>query len=255
MAPAGPGVIVAGEAPILVDGLGHVFRAPDGNALQVLDDFSFEIPKGALVSIVGPSGCGKSTLLNLVAGIDEPTSGSVRIDGAVGFVFQKPRLLDWRTVRENVALPLEETGLSRDERRSRAQHYLELTGLGGYEDYYPRQISGGMQQRVAIARALAIHPSILLMDEPFSGLDAITAERMREELVRIWRETKKTILFVTHDITEAVFLSQRIIIMTAKPARVHASLAIDLPYPRSLEDERLFAKDRELRHLFFSMGP
>ena len=245
---------VSDEAHIVVENLGRSFPSPDGTTLQVLQDLSFEVPRGGLVSIVGPSGCGKSTLLNLVAGIDTPTTGAVRTDGAVGFVFQKPRLLDWRTVRQNVELPLEELELSKADRRARVGRYLELVGLDGYQDYFPHQISGGMQQRVAMARALAIHPSILVMDEPFSGLDAITAERMREELVRIWQETNKTVLFVTHDIGEAVFLSQRVFIITAKPARIHASVSVDLPYPRRLEDECVFEKDKELRRLFFAMG-
>ena len=203
------------------------------------------------MSIVGPSGCGKSTLLNLVAGIDTPTTGEVRSDGVVGFVFQRPRLLDWRTVRQNVELPLEESELSKAERRARVERYLELVGLDGYQDYFPQQISGGMQQRVAMARALAIHPSILVMDEPFSGLDAITAERMREELVRIWQETKKTVLFVTHDIGEAVFLSQRVFIMTAKPARLHASVSVDIPYPRRSKTNASSRKTRS-SGVFFS---
>ncbi len=245
---------VSDEADIVVESLGRSFPSPDGTILQVLQDLSFDVPRGGLVSIVGPSGCGKSTLLNLVAGIDTPTTGEVRTDGAVGFVFQKPRLLNWRTVRHNVELPLEELELSKPDRRTRVEQYLELVGLDGYQDYFPHQISGGMQHRVAMARALAIHPSILVMDEPFSGLDAITAERMREELVRIWQETKKTVLFVTHDIGEAVFLSQRVFIMTNQPARVHASVSVDLPYPRRLEDERIFEKDKELRRLFFAMG-
>jgi len=245
--------MVIEEASIVVDGLGRSFVTPEAGPLVVLDNLSFAVSKGAMVSIVGPSGCGKSTLLNLVAGIDTPTTGEVRTGGTVGFVFQKPRLLDWRTVRQNIELPLEETPLSRAERRDRVERYIELVGLGSYRDYFPRQISGGMQQRVAMARALAIHPSILVMDEPFSGLDAITAQRLREELIRIWQETSKTILFVTHDIGEAVFLSQRVYIMTAKPACIYGTVDIELSYPRRLDDERIFEKDKELRRLFFSM--
>lgn len=245
--------MVSDDAHIVARHLGHAFPSPDGTSLQVLDGLNFEVSRGALVSIVGPSGCGKSTLLNLIAGIDEPTTGEIRTDGAVGFVFQKPRLLDWRTVRQNVELPLEETRLSKGDRRRRVDDYLGLVGLDGFEDYYPRQISGGMQQRVAIARALAIHPSILVMDEPFSSLDAISAQRLREEVIRIWRETQKTVLFVTHDISEAAFLSQRVLILTPKPARLLDTVDVDLPYPRNLEDEHVFEKDREIRRLFFSM--
>lgn len=244
---------VPDDAHIVVENLGHAFPSPDGTPLQVLEAVSFEVSRGGLVSIVGPSGCGKSTLLNLIAGIEKPARGEIRTDGAVGFVFQRPRLLDWRTVRQNVELPLEETALSKQDRRRRVGEYLELVGLTGFEDYFPRQISGGMQQRVAIARALAIHPAILVMDEPFANLDAITAQRMREELVRIWQQTEKTVLFVTHDISEAAFLSQRVVIMTPKPARVLDTVAVELPYPRNLDDERVFERDREIRRLFFSM--
>jgi NitT/TauT family transport system ATP-binding protein len=242
------------EPAIVVEHLTRSFARPKGERLEVLHDLSFQVRTGGLVSILGPSGCGKSTLLNILAGLDGSDEGRVSLQGErVGFVFQKPRLLDWRTVRRNVELALEEMNLSKTEMRSRAERYLHLTGLQGYEDYYPRQVSGGMQQRIAIARALAVHSPILLMDEPFSGLDAITAERMREELIRIWQETGKTILFVTHDISEAAFLSQQVLFMTAKPASIHTTATIDLPYPRRRDDERIFAHDRELRRRFHAM--
>jgi len=250
-------------SPISVKELVRSFQTPDGGTLDVLKDLTFEVDRGALVSLVGPSGCGKSTLLNLIAGIDACTSGEIRIDAqrvgeesnarALGFVFQQPLLLNWRTVRRNVGLSLEETSLSKQEREARVKYYIELTGLGGYEDFYPHQISGGMQHRAALARALAIDPVILLMDEPFSGLDAMTAQRMREELLRIWQETGKTILFVTHDISEAVFLSQRVLIMSPKPAHIFATVPIEAPYPRQLGDDHLFEKDKEIRRRFFSM--
>ena len=256
---------MSADAYIAVEGLGRSFPAPDGSTLKVLEEMSFQLSSGALVSLLGPSGCGKSTLLNLLASIDTEASGSLRggdtrIDGRaigpehaphpIGFVFQESRLLDWRTLRRNIELPLEETALSKEERYARAAHYIGLSGLTGYEDYYPNQISGGMQQRVALARALAVDPTILLMDEPFSGLDALTAQRMREELIRIWQETGKTILFVTHDISEAAFLSQRVLLLTQKPAKIHASVTIGLPYPKEVGDAKLFEKEREIRQKF-----
>jgi ABC-type nitrate/sulfonate/bicarbonate transport system ATPase subunit len=219
------------------------YRLPNGDRLKVLDRITFEIAGGTFNSVVGPSGCGKSTLLGLIAGLDQPTSGDISVGAKrphVGFVFQQPRLLNWRTVTHNVALPLEHAKLSKAERLDRTHHYLKLVGLAGYENYYPLQLSGGMQQRAAIARALAIDPDILLMDEPFSGLDEWTARNLREELTRIWQETRKTVVFVTHSIGEAIFLSQQILIVTPKPATILRSVPIDLTYPRHYEDVKLF---------------
>jgi NitT/TauT family transport system ATP-binding protein len=219
------------------------YRLPGGERLKVLDGITFDIAAGTFNSVVGPSGCGKSTLLGLIAGLDQPTSGNISSGSRrphVGFVFQQPRLLNWRTVTDNVALPLEHAPLSKAERRDRAQHYLKLVGLSGCEDYYPLQLSGGMQQRAAIARALAIDPEVLLMDEPFSGLDEWTARHLREELTRIWQQTGKTVVFVTHSIGEAIFLSQQILIVTPKPATILRAVPIDLTYPRNYEDLRLF---------------
>ncbi len=219
------------------------YRLPNGDRLTVLDRISFEIAGGTFNSVVGPSGCGKSTLLGLIAGLDRPTSGDISVGlkrPHVGFVFQQPRLLNWRTIANNVALPLEHTPLSKADRRARAHHYLKLVGLAGYENYYPLQLSGGMQQRAAIARALAIDPDVLLMDEPFSGLDEWTARNLREELTRIWQETQKTVVFVTHSIGEAIFLSQKVLIVTPKPATILRSVPIDLPFPRHYDDLRLF---------------
>jgi NitT/TauT family transport system ATP-binding protein len=224
------------------------YRLPNGDCLKVLDRITFDIAAGTFNSVVGPSGCGKSTLLGLIAGLDRPTSGSISVGArrpTVGFVFQQPRLLNWRTIANNVALPLEHT-LSQAERVDRAHHYLKLVGLAGYENYYPLQLSGGMQQRAAIARALAIDPDLLLMDEPFSGLDEWTARNLREELTRIWQQTQKTIVFVTHSIGEAIFLSQQILIVTPKPATILRSVPIDLSYPRHYEDLRLFELQTQL---------
>ena len=222
---------------------------PNGDRLNVLDRISCDIAGGTFSSILGPSGCGKSTLLGLIAGLDQPSSGNISVGATrpqVGFVFQQPRLLNWRTVANNVVRPLEEMALSKAERRDRARHYLKLVGLEGYEDYYPLQLSGGMQQRTSIARALAIDPDILLMDEPFSGLDEWTARRMREELIRIWQETQKTIVFVTHSISEAVFLSQQILIVSPKPARLLRCAPVELSYPRRYEDVGLFELQTQL---------
>jgi ABC-type nitrate/sulfonate/bicarbonate transport system ATPase subunit len=228
-------------------------RVANGQSLRVLDDISFELADRSFTSILGPSGCGKSTILNLIAGLDHYSSGRITIDGSrVGFVFQQPRLLNWRTVLDNVVLPLEETR-EKNESRFLAGKFLSLVGLAGHENYYPLQLSGGMQQRVAIARALAIDPDILLMDEPFSGLDEITARKLRNELIRIWQETGKTILFVTHSISEAVFLSQQILIVSPKPARIFRRMTVELPYPREYGDPRLFETETVLTKEFLRM--
>src|SRR5678816_4532484 len=238
------------------DSVRKEFRLPSGESLRVLDNVSFEVAHQSFSSILGPSGCGKSTSLNLIAGVDQHTSGQISISGSsrIGFVFQQPRLLNWRTVAENVALPIEQEIGDRKARQHLTTKYLGLVGLAGYEDYYPLQLSGGMQQRAAIARALVIEPDILLMDEPFSGLDEITARRMRGELTRIWQETGKTILFVTHSISESVFLSQQILIVSKKPATVFKRLAIDIPYPRQYGDARLFEIETNLTRDFLGMG-
>lgn len=231
------------------------FSLPSGERLRVLENVSFESPDRSFTSILGPSGCGKSTILNLIAKLDNHSSGTISVGGSrIGFVFQQPRLLNWRTIAENVALPLEARNLDSIALRALAEKQLALVGLEGYENYYPLQLSGGMQQRVAIARALAIDPDVLLMDEPFSGLDEITARKLRQELIRIWQQTGKTILFVTHTISEAVFLSQQVLIVSAKPATIFKRLTIDLPYPRQYGDIRLFELETKLTHDFLGMG-
>jgi ABC-type nitrate/sulfonate/bicarbonate transport system ATPase subunit len=249
---------------IRLEGVSKEFRLPGGESLLVLDNVSFEVAHQAFSSILGPSGCGKSTILNLIAGVDRHTSGQISISGTtkdrgtdgprIGFVFQQPRLLNWRTVVENVELPIEQEITDKKTRRDVAHKYLAIVGLSGYENYYPLQLSGGMQQRAAIARALVIEPDILLMDEPFSGLDEITARKMRGELTRIWQETGKTILFVTHSIAESVFLSQQILIVSRKPATIFKQLAIDIPYPRQYGDARLFEIETSLTREFLGMG-
>jgi NitT/TauT family transport system ATP-binding protein len=208
--------------------------------LEALGDVSFDVFPGEFVSIVGPSGCGKTTLLKILAGLLPRTSGEIEVDPAnfniereVGFVFQKPLLLHWRKVLDNVLLPIEILKIDRKSMVDKARSLLALVGLEGFEDRYPNELSGGMQQRVSIARALIHDPKLLLMDEPFGALDAITRERLNLELLHIWEKTRKTILFVTHGINEAVFLSDRVIVLTARPSRMAASLDIRLPRPRS----------------------
>jgi NitT/TauT family transport system ATP-binding protein len=210
--------------------------------LEALGDVSFDVFPREFVSIVGPSGCGKTTLLKILAGLLPSSGGEIDVDPSnfdiereVGFVFQKPLLLHWRKVIDNVLLPVEILKVDRRSMMDKARYLLSLVGLEGFEDRYPNELSGGMQQRVSIARALIHDPKLLLMDEPFGALDAITRERLNMELLRIWEETKKTILFVTHGINEAVFLSDRVIVLTARPSRMAASLDIALPRPRVQE--------------------
>ncbi len=226
--------------PILVaEGIEKSYLSREGE-LRALKDVSFEVFEGEFVSLVGPSGCGKTTLLRIMGGLLAPEKGAVRIDGQVlteprqeiGFVFQNPTLMPWRTVFKNVILPLEVQGNNGDEYEKLALELLGLVGLLGFENSYPHELSGGMQQRVAIARALVYEPSILLMDEPFGSLDAITRGQMNLELLRIWRATGKTIVMVTHNIQEAIFLADRVLIMSARPGHIQASVPVSLPRPR-----------------------
>ena len=227
----------------------------------VLDDISLEIPDGNFASIVGPSGCGKSTLLNIIAGIETHQAGSVEVrpkEGAaakprIGYVFQSARLLNWLTVEQNLQFVLEAQEIPRDRWRDLVDRHLEMVGLGGQQRNYPQNLSGGMQQRVAIARALAIEPDILLMDEPFSHLDEITARKMRFDLMEIQQRARPTILFVTHDLGEAVFLSDNIYMMSTKPARIFKRVPVDLPRPRKPEDGVIFDMQKELVAEFFSV--
>jgi len=221
---------------------------------HALDAIDLEIPKGAFVSLIGPSGCGKSTLLRLIGDLTQATGGTIEVNGKsahrarldrdYGIVFQSPVLFDWRTVERNVELPLEMSAIDRRARAERARAMLALVELSGSEKRYPWQLSGGMQQRVAIARALSFEPALLLMDEPFGALDEMTRERLNLELLGIWRKTGTTIVFVTHSIPEAVFLSTRVVVMSARPGRIIDVIEVDLPQPRNdltREDERYFA--------------
>lgn len=226
--------------------LSHVsmrFRSRRGHDILAVDDVSFAVQDREIVVLVGTSGCGKSTILRLAAGLLTPTSGELRLDGRVvsspgadrGMVFQSYTLFPWLTVRRNVEFGLTIKGLPPEERARISQHYVKLVGLNGFETVYPKELSGGMMQRVAIARALANDPEILLMDEPFGALDAQTRTIMQELLLRVWEESHKTILFVTHDIEEATFLGDRLFVMSAHPGRIKAEIVVPLPRPRTLE--------------------
>ena len=248
------------EPFIRVSGLRKVYRKREQEFLAI-SDASFEVAPGELVSLVGPSGCGKTTLLKVLAGLQDYDAGEVRIGSAshsfdpsrdIGMVFQQALLLKWRRVLENVLLPAEILGLPMRESRERARDLLAMVGLSGSEDKYPYELSGGMQQRAAIARALVHDPKLILMDEPFGALDALTREKMNLELLRIWKQSGKTILFVTHGISEAVFLGTRVIVFTAGPARMAANIPIKLSEPRRLDvktTEMFGDYSRQIYHL------
>jgi NitT/TauT family transport system ATP-binding protein len=220
-----------------------VFKSKDRAPVTALSNFNIEVGKGEFVSIVGPSGCGKSTFLNMLLGLLRPGTGEMRINGTPitgpgqerAMVFQEFGLLPWRTVQTNVELGLELKGVPAAPRAARATELIKLVGLNGFERHYPHELSGGMKQRVGLARALATEPEVLLMDEPFAALDAQTRDLMQTELLHIWERTKKTVLFVTHSIEEAAYLSDRVIVMTARPGRTKKSLNIILPRPREYE--------------------
>ena len=227
-----------------------------------LQNIELELQPGEFISLIGPSGCGKSTLLRVIGDLIEPTEGETvvggktahqaRLDRDYGMVFQEATLMDWRTVEKNVSLPLEMMGWERAARQDRVKELLELVELTGFENHHPWQLSGGMQQRVAIARALTFKPSLILMDEPFGALDEMTRDRLNLELLRIWEATKATVVFVTHSIAEAVFLSSRIVVMSARPGRVQKIVDVDLGYPRTndtREEARFFALATEVREL------
>jgi NitT/TauT family transport system ATP-binding protein len=212
--------------------------------VDVLNDINLEVAEGEFLCIVGPSGCGKSTLLNIAGGFLQPTAGEVTIDGesVTGpdrrriFVFQERGVFPWLTVEDNIGFGLFD--LPANERRKRIDAYVQLVGLQGFEKSYPRELSGGMKQRVEVARALAVNPDVLYLDEPFGALDSITRLQMRSELLRLWHADRKTVLFVTHDIEESVQLADRIVVMTARPARIRAVVDIDIPHPRDLSSQR-----------------
>ena len=250
----------AATPAVRLAGVEKVFPVKDGEPTVALTDIDLEVGQREFISLIGPSGCGKSTLLRAVGDLISPTAGTVevngksahqaRLDREYGMVFQAPVLFDWRTVEANVRLPLEVTGYPKDKRDAMVKEKLELVELGGFAKHYPHQLSGGMQQRVAIARALALQPSLLLMDEPFGALDEMTRERLNAELLDIWSETGTTVVFVTHSIPEAVFLSSRVVVMSPRPGRIAETIEIDLPYPRgeaTREEDRYYELVTEVR--------
>jgi ABC-type nitrate/sulfonate/bicarbonate transport system ATPase subunit len=231
------------KAKLRAEGISMVFRS-DGNSTSVLDNVSLEVGEGEFVCLLGPSGCGKSTMLNLMAGFLSPTSGEVRIDGQAVrgpdprriFVVQERGVFPWLTVEGNIGFGLFK--LAPGERDQRIAHYIKLVGLRGFEKAYPGELSGGMKQRLEVARALAVNPDMLFLDEPFGALDSITRLIMRGELLRIWEAERKTIIFVTHDIEEAVQLADRVVVMSARPARIQRIVEIDIPHPRDISSSR-----------------
>ncbi|HVM23878.1 MAG TPA: ABC transporter ATP-binding protein [Candidatus Limnocylindrales bacterium] len=252
---------------VRISGVDKQFTAGGRVVTTALSGIDLEIRRGEFVSLIGPSGCGKSTLLRLIGDLTTPSRGSVEVNGKpahsarlgreYGMVFQAPVLFEWRTVEDNVKLPLELLGVPRAEREERAREMLHLVELDDFSRHHPYQLSGGMQQRVAIARALALQPAILLMDEPFGALDEMTRERMNGEVLRIWQQTGTTIVFVTHSIPEAVFLSTRVVVMSARPGRITKVVDVQLPHPRNddtREDPRYFEVVTEVREALRAGG-
>jgi NitT/TauT family transport system ATP-binding protein len=259
------GVDVQKAEPVVsIAGLTKTFKRGNVTALQ---DIDLDLHPGEFVSLIGPSGCGKSTLLRVIGDLIPPTSGTVTVNGKsahrarlerdYGIVFQDSVLFDWRTVAKNVALPLEMLGWDRRRRKERVQEMLELVELTGFADHYPWQLSGGMQMRVAIARALTFEPPLLLMDEPFGALDEMTRERLNIELLRIWERLRATVVFVTHSISEAVFLSTNVVVMSPRPGRIAGTVAIDLPQPRTVDTRelpRFFELVTDVREMLRGLG-
>jgi NitT/TauT family transport system ATP-binding protein len=231
------------KSSLQVENVGMIFDR-DGKQTSVLEDISLEVGKGEFLCLLGPSGCGKTTLLNIMAGFLSPTHGDVRVGGEIIhgpdprriFVFQERGVFPWLTVEGNIGFGI--AGLPRKEREQRIRHYIQMVGLEGFEKSYPSDLSGGMKQRLEVARALAVNPDMLLLDEPFGALDSITRLTMRRELLRIWEAERKTIIFVTHDIDEAVQLADRVIVMSARPATIQQIVTIDISHPRDISSPR-----------------
>jgi NitT/TauT family transport system ATP-binding protein len=233
------------DAPVIdISGLSLSFQTADG-PVHALADIGLTVRRGEFVSLIGPSGCGKTTLLRVIADLEQPTGGSILVNGETpekareartyGYVFQASALYPWRTIAKNVALPLEVMGVPAAEREARVRKNLELVNLTGFDRKFPWQLSGGMQQRASIARALSFDPALLLMDEPFGALDEIVRDHLNEELLKLWAKTQKTVIFVTHSIPEAVFLSTRIVVMSPRPGRIHSVVENNLPAERTLD--------------------
>jgi NitT/TauT family transport system ATP-binding protein len=249
----------ASRGRVRLDGFAQWFRS-GGRANWATRDIDLEIPAGQFLAIVGPSGCGKSTLLNAIAGLRPPSRGEVAIDGervvkvnrSVGYLFQRDALLPWKDVLHNVMLPLRYRGVGRAEAQDRARHWLSRVKLSGFEHHYPHQLSGGMRKRVALATVFVYEPRVLLMDEPFSALDVQTRNLMENELLDLWLETKPTVLFVTHDLEEAIGLADRVTVMTVGPGRLKSDYRIDLPRPRSLTEIRFDKTFQEYYQLLWN---
>ncbi|MCE5296076.1 MAG: ABC transporter ATP-binding protein [Euryarchaeota archaeon] len=226
----------------------------ENGSLVAIDDFNLEVEEGEFVCILGPSGCGKTTLLRMIAGLDKPTSGSIKLKGKEiantgpdrGMVFQEFALFPWRSVRKNIEFGLEIKNMPAAERHKISDKYIELVGLKGFEDSHPYELSGGMKQRVGIARALANNPSILLMDEPFGALDAQTRNQMQKELLRVWEETRKTVVFITHSVDEAVFLADRVVVLTSRPSKIKEIFKIEHERPRDRADPSFLALRKKI---------
>ena len=232
---------------LVVQNLRKSFRSQRSEAsIQVFENISFDVRPSEFISLVGPSGCGKTTFLRILDGLIPHDDGEILLDGKTvikpgpdkGFVFQDSSLLPWRTVMDNVIIGLELQGVGRNEAKKKAERYIALVGLAGFEHHYPHELSGGMQQRVNLARALIVDPQVLLMDEPFASLDAQTREIMQAELLKMWNQTKKTVIFVTHQIEEAIFLSDRVVVFSARPAKIREIVDVNIPRPRSLSVKR-----------------
>jgi len=237
------------KTEIKIEDLSMIFQDKNGGEpVTALKDVNLDIREGEFISLLGPSGCGKTTLLRIIADLLQPSMGKVTVRGETtreirmkkkyGIVFQNPVLYDWRTIRRNVCMPMELLGMKKAERTAQVSKMLDLVGLSEFGKHYPYELSGGMQQRVGIARALAINPEILLMDEPFSALDEFTREKLHLDLLSIWRKTNKTVVFVTHNIAEAVFLSDRVVVLSPHPGRVSAVIDINIPRPRKMESKQ-----------------
>ena len=237
----------ASASKLIVRNLRKSFRTQRSEAsIQVFEGISFEVYPSEFISLVGPSGCGKTTFLRILDGLIPHDEGEILLDGKTviqpgpdkGFVFQDSSLLPWRTVMDNVIIGLELQGVAKSEAKKKAERYIALVGLAGFEHHYPHELSGGMQQRVNLARALIVDPRVLLMDEPFASLDAQTREIMQAELLKMWNQTKKTVIFVTHQIEEAIFLSDRVVVFSARPAKIREIVKVDIARPRSLSVKR-----------------
>lgn len=241
-------------AKISIRGVRKTFQLKD-TEFVALEHVDLDIADNEFVTVVGPSGCGKSTMMNILAGLEEPSGGEAIVDGKHvsgpgperGVIFQQYALFPWLTVRKNVEFGLKVAGVSRQERKERAEHFIRMVGLEQFADALPKMLSGGMKQRCAIARAYAVNPSILLMDEPFGALDALTRVKLQEQLLDTWSREKRTVMFITHDVDEAVFLANRVVVMAARPGRIYDVIDVDLPYPRT-EDMRLSPEFTELRN-------